>query len=247
MSSAVNDFLWVILPYVALTVFVVGHVWRYRTDQFGWTSRSSQLYERKVLAVGGPLFHYGVLAAVAGHVLGILVPKSWTVAVGLNEHRYHLLAAIGGTFAGAAATAGMLILIYRRLAYPRVRRATSATDVAMYVTMGVVVALGIGETVAVNVIGHGYDYRGTVGLWFRSIFAGHPDVGLMVGAPLVYQVHALTAWAFLALFPFTRLVHAWSAPVWYLWRPFVLYRRRTPARPREAGASRRWRRVGVEA
>ena len=44
-----NSLLWITAPYVAFTSFVLGHVWRYRTDQFGWTTRSSQIYESRLL------------------------------------------------------------------------------------------------------------------------------------------------------------------------------------------------------
>jgi len=76
--------LWVVLPYIALTVFVVGHIWRWRTDQFGWTTRTTQLLENRWLRLGSPLFHLGVFAAIGGHVLGLLVPASWTAAVGVS-------------------------------------------------------------------------------------------------------------------------------------------------------------------
>ena len=76
---------WVILPYLALATFVIGHIWRWRYDQFGWTSRSTQLQERRLLKWGGPLFHYGTFAAIAGHVLGILVPESFTRWLGIPE------------------------------------------------------------------------------------------------------------------------------------------------------------------
>ena len=66
--------LWVALPYVSTTIFVGGLIWRYHRDQFGWTSRSTQLLESRLLAPGSILFHYGALAAIGGHVLGILVP-----------------------------------------------------------------------------------------------------------------------------------------------------------------------------
>ena len=36
--SAGEILLWIILPYAAVTTFVVGTWWRYRADQFGWTS-----------------------------------------------------------------------------------------------------------------------------------------------------------------------------------------------------------------
>ena len=74
-ATAAQLFWWVALPYLALGVFVVGHVWRWRYDQFGWTSRSTQLQERRLLKWGGPLFHYGTFAAIAGHVIGILIPE----------------------------------------------------------------------------------------------------------------------------------------------------------------------------
>jgi respiratory nitrate reductase gamma subunit len=63
--------LWVVLPYVALTVFAVGHVWRWRTDQFGWTTRTTQLLENRLLRLGSPLFHLGAFAAIAGHIAGV--------------------------------------------------------------------------------------------------------------------------------------------------------------------------------
>ena len=53
--------LWGILPYVMVAVLVGGLIWRYRYDQFGWTTRSSQLYESRLLRIGSPLFHFGIL------------------------------------------------------------------------------------------------------------------------------------------------------------------------------------------
>ena len=90
---AVHLLLWVALPYVAIAIFLAGHVWRYRTDQYGWTSRSTQILESRWLKWGSPLFHFGALAAIGGHVLGMLVPESWTGAVGVSEDGYHLLSA----------------------------------------------------------------------------------------------------------------------------------------------------------
>jgi len=109
-----TQFLWVVVPYVCLTVFVVGHVWRYRYDKFGWTTRSSQLYENRLLRIGSPLFHFGILAVFLGHVMGLGVPKSWTEAVGVTEGTYHFMAVSIGAVAGFATLVGMTILIYRR-------------------------------------------------------------------------------------------------------------------------------------
>ena len=89
--------LFVIVPYVCLATFVVGHFWRYRYDKFGWTTRSSQLYEDRLLRWGSPLFHFGMLGVVGGHVIGLLVPRSWTEAVGISDEGYHLDAVVGET------------------------------------------------------------------------------------------------------------------------------------------------------
>ncbi|HET9187287.1 MAG TPA: respiratory nitrate reductase subunit gamma, partial [Acidothermaceae bacterium] len=37
MTTAWATFWWIVLPYLALATFVVGHIWRWRYDQFGWT------------------------------------------------------------------------------------------------------------------------------------------------------------------------------------------------------------------
>ena len=98
-----NRFLFGIFPYLCLAVFVVGHYWRYTYDKFGWTTRSSQLYEDRLLRIGSPLFHFGMLGVVGGHVLGLLIPQSWTDKVGLSREAYHVLALVGGIPAGVMA------------------------------------------------------------------------------------------------------------------------------------------------
>ena len=229
--TGLNELLWVALPYIAIAVFVAGHAWRYRHDKFGWTSRSTQLLESRWLAWGSNLFHYGALAAIGGHVLGILVPASLTAAVGVDEGAYHLLSAGAGTAAGLVCGAGLVILVWRRLGVLRVWRTTTYVDMATYALLLVIITLGLIDTLWFNTIRGGYDYRGTVAVWFRGIFLLDPRPDLMIGAPLVYQLHAITAWLLFALWPFSRLVHAWSLPFQYLGRPYVLYRNRySPAR-----------------
>ncbi len=244
--SGADIFWWVGLPYLALGIFVVGHIWRWRYDQFGWTSRSTQLQERRLLKWGSPVFHYGTFAAIAGHVIGVLIPQRWTAAIGIPENVYRWFSATAGTLAAVLVTAGVIVLAGRRLLVPRVRATTSPVDWVALILLAIVIVLGIIPTVGVNLLGGGYDYRMSVALWFRGLFAGHPDVAAIAHAPLIYQVHATAAWAILAIWPFTRLVHAWSYPLWYLWRPFILYRSRVATHPTEPGTSgRRWRRIGV--
>src|SRR5579884_3849446 len=174
-----DTFLWVVLPYAALVLFVAGHVWRYRHDQFGWTSRSTQLLESRWLAWGSNLFHYGALAAIAGHIVGLLVPADVTTTAGVTESGYHLLSAGAGTVAGLVCVIGLLILLYRRVFIARVRVTTSYTDIAVYALLIAVIGLGIVDTFFTGVLGGGYNYRVTVGVWFRGIFLLHPHPELM--------------------------------------------------------------------
>ena len=224
--SAASLLLWVVLPYASITVFVVGHIWRYSRDQFTWTTRSTQLFERRLLFWGSNLFHFGALAAIGGHVLGLLVPETLTSDLGVSENMYHVVSVGAGSVAGAACVAGLVILAYRRLANARVAATTTRMDVAVYILLFAMIGMGMGETIGVNLLGGGYDYRATVALWFRGLFTFDPHTSLMASAPLLYQLHALGAWLLVAVWPFSRLVHAWSIPLTYLNRATILYRSR---------------------
>lgn len=109
-----NTFLWGALPYIVFALLVSGLIWRHRYDKFGWTTRSSEVYESRLLNIASPMFHCGILFVLVGHLMGLFVPESWTDAVGINEHTYHLLSLFGGCAAGFLAIAGILMLLYRR-------------------------------------------------------------------------------------------------------------------------------------
>ncbi len=221
-----GELLWVAVPYAAIAVFVVGHYWRYHYDKFGWTTRSSQLYERRLLRLGSPLFHFGILLVALGHVGGILVPESATEAIGVSETVYHALAITLGAVSGFMTLTGAAILVYRRRTVGPVFSATTRNDKVMYVLLVGTIVLGLGTTVLGNAVGDPHNYRETVAPWFRSIFYFQPDSSLIIAAPLGFQLHALAAWALFAFWPFSRLVHVFSAPLGYLTRPYIVYRSR---------------------
>jgi nitrate reductase gamma subunit len=237
-----SEFLFVIVPYLCLATFVVGHWWRYRYDKFGWTTRSSQLYENRLLRIGSPLFHFGIIGVFFGHVVGLGIPESWTEAVGIHEGLYHFLAVSVGALAGLATVVGMAILIYRRRTTGPVFSATTRMDKVMYLFLAAVILLGLFNTVVANLAGD-YDYREGVSIWFRGIFRFdlHPD--LMGAAPLSFQIHGLLAMALFALWPFTRLVHVFSAPLGYLTRPYIVYRSRDDRQLGSHSQRRGWERL----
>ena len=232
-----NTLLFVILPYVAIVVFAGGHVWRYRYDKFGWTTRSSQLYESRLLRLGSPLFHFGILLVALGHIGGLLVPESWTKAVGISEDQYHAVAFSVGTLAGVMTVVGLAILVYRRRTTGPVFSATTRNDKGMYVLLAAVLLAGLTTTLWGNLTGHPHDYRLTVSPYFRSVFYLHPHVDRITAAPIGFRIHVTLAWLLFAVWPFTRLVHVFSAPVGYLTRPYVVYRSRdlAGARPSRRG------------
>ncbi|MGO1052875.1 respiratory nitrate reductase subunit gamma [Crossiella sp. CA198] len=240
MTSPIDLLLWGVLPYLAIASMVGGTIWRYRHDKFGWTTRSSQLHESRLLRIASPLFHFGLLFVVGGHVMGLLVPKAVTEWLGVAEHEYHLVSLTMGTLAGAATVAGLGILLYRRLRVPAVRRATTGNDKLTYVLLGGAILFGMAATVLTNGVGGGYDYRTTISPWFRGIFLLNPDPALMAGVPLSFQLHVLTGLLLFTLWPFSRLVHAFSAPVSYLLRPYVVYRSRDGARVAARAPRRGW-------
>lgn len=224
--SAWDVALYALVPYVAVAVFVVGHVWRYRRDQYGWTSRSTQMLESRWLRYGSVAFHYGAFAAIGGHVLGVLIPASWTDAAGISEDAYHVISAVGGLVAGLAVAAGLAILVWRRARIPRVRVTTRRMDVAVFALLALGIVTGMAVTV-LNSVADNIDYRETVAPWFRSLFALDPDVEAMAGAHWVSQLHVTAVWFLYASWPFGRLVHAWSIPVDWFRRSPILFRGRS--------------------
>lgn len=233
--------LYAVLPYAAVAIFIVGTWWRYRTDQYGWGARSTQLLESRVLKYSSNVFHIGILAAIGGHVLGVLVPRSWTEAIGVSDEAYHVLAVVGGLSAGIAVTVGFAALVYRRIRFPRVRVTTTRADVVVFALLAIGIVTGMLATI--TNLGDTVDYRESVGPWFRNLLIFNPKPELMTGEGITFafQLHVTAVWFLYAFWPFSRLVHVWSIPVDYLRRSPILYRSRTsrttrPARPASAPA-----------
>ncbi|MEV8427689.1 respiratory nitrate reductase subunit gamma [Streptomyces chartreusis] len=235
--------LWGVLPYVTFALLVAGLVWRHRYDRFGWTTRSSQVYESRLLSIASPAFHYGILFVLVGHLVGLFVPASWTDSLGVSEHTYHLFSLCGGTAAGALTVAGIVLLIYRRRTNAPVFRATTANDKLMYVVLLGAIVLGMVAKLT-HVSGDGYDYRQSIAPWARSLFTLQPDLDRMAGVPVLYQIHAVVGMALIALVPYTRLVHMFSAPVQYLFRPYLVYRSRDPEQLGPRPERRGWEKAG---
>ncbi|MGB7963248.1 MAG: respiratory nitrate reductase subunit gamma [Propionicimonas sp.] len=246
--NALNILLWGALPYVVAVGLVAGTIWRYRYDQFGWTTRSSQLYESKLLRIASPLFHYGLFVVLAGHLMGLLIPKAWTDLV-VSQETYHLVALVAGTLAGIATLVGIALLIYRRRTVGPVFLATTRNDKLMYVVLGAAIVLGMIATLTGGhtPTGEEHNYRETVSIWFRSLLVFQPDVAAMAASTWQFQLHILVGMGLFALIPFSRLVHAFTVPLHYVFRPYVVYRSRDELDPAPShGRVRGWDPIGTQ-
>ncbi|KAA8939270.1 respiratory nitrate reductase subunit gamma, partial [Mycobacterium sp.] len=166
-----------------------------------------------------------------------VIPPAVTSAIGISSEAYHVQAVVLGVIAGSASLLGIGLLIYRRMTRGPVRLATTLSDKLMYVVLVLAIVVGLYCTLLSSGIDgaeHVYHYRRTVGVWFRGIFDLRPGGENMVHAPLDYQLHAAIGMVLFCLWPFTRLVHAFSAPIGYLFRPYIVYRSRAAVRGSEA-------------
>ena len=230
-----HAFIFGIYPYIALTVLLVGTVARYERDPFTWKSSSSQLLRRKQLILGSVLFHVGVLTIFFGHLFGLLTPLALIEALGIGHQAKQILAVVVGGVAGAAALAGGIILIHRRLADPRIRATSSPMDIAILALLLVQLTLGM-LTIVISLQHIDGGEMVKFMMWAQAIFTFDGAAASYVeDAPPLFQLHILLGLTIFVLFPFSRLVHMVSAPIRYLWRPgyqVVRTRRHGPsARP----------------
>lgn len=211
-----------IFPYISLSILILGCLYRYYTNPYSWNSKSSELLDKDSLKYGSVIFHYGIILALIGHVGGLLVPQTLYNAIGFKEE-YHLwLATYSGIAFGVAAFIGLLILTWRRLSKVRVLTTSSLSDLLTLAILLVVIGLG-----TYNVTFAPYEnVLHDIAPWFRSIFLFAPAPELLDRVPLTYKLHFVAVFALFAFYPFSRLVHITSAPVTYIYRAYILFRRR---------------------
>lgn len=159
--------------------------------------------------------------------MGILIPEPVYQTLGISEETYHLIALVGGIPAGLLAFIGLIILIRRRITVKRVRATSSRGDWVALFFLAVVILTGLSSTL-LNIDSNGFDYRTTIGPWFRSVLTFRPNPAYMEQVPIWFQIHVIAAFGIFAVWPFTRLVHVFSFPLRYLRRSYVVYRKRMP-------------------
>ena len=203
-------------PYIALSVLAIGSVIRFDREPYTWRSGSSQLLRRKQLVLGSVLFHLGVLVIFAGHFVGLLTPIQLFDAVGISHGAKQVLAIVAGGIAGVFAIAGALILLHRRVFDPRIRANSSFGDTAILALLTVQLALGL-STIPLSAQHLDGSEMVKFMAWAQSIFTFKPGAANHIAeVHWIFKAHLILGLTILLVFPFTRLVHMLSAPVWYL-------------------------------
>jgi nitrate reductase gamma subunit len=219
-------FWWTIFPYICGVILIVGTFYRFIFRGKSWYAPSTEIFEKKWLRFGSVLFHYGIIFAFIGHVMGVLIPIGVYEALGVGEHLYHIGAIAGGGVAGLMVVIGLVVMIIRKLSFPKVRVHTTFGDYFTIVLLLIIAALGTYMTLIYSYTVVAYEYRLTIGPWFRSIFTFQPLSELMLGIPTLFKVHVILSFFLFASIPFTQLVHMFSFPAGYPTRAPQQYRSR---------------------
>jgi len=229
MSNFIHQALFGVYPYVALSVFFIGSLIRFDIDQYGWRSKSSQLLRRKQLVVGSVLFHVGTLGILLGHGVGLLTPVAIFEFLGISHGFKQMMAIVVGGLCGTACFAGLAMLLHRRLFDSRIRKTSSFSDIAVLTILFAQLSLGM-LTIPLS-LGH---LDGAMMVKFMNYVQGivvvSPRPELIAGVPLMFKLHMFLGFTIFLIFPFTRLVHVWSAPVGYLFRNYQVVRTKVGAR-----------------
>ena len=223
--NALDQLLFQLYPYIALAVLLIGSWARFDRSMYTWRTGSSQLLSDRGMRLGSNLFHVGVLAILGGHIVGLLTPHS-VYSVVLSAPQKQLLAMLVGGIFGVVCFVGISILLVRRLGNPRVRATGTFGDTLVLVLLLLQLMLGM---YSITISRHHMDGSVMIllGEWAQHIVTfrwGAAD--FIAGVPWVYKAHVLLGMTLFLIAPFTRLVHVWSIPVSYLWRPYQVVRRR---------------------
>ena len=226
-----NNLLFGIYPYIAITVMILGSIARYERDPFTWKSKSSQILRKKQFVIGSVLFHVGVLFILMGHFVGLLTPIAVFDALGVSHSAKQVLAMTAGGIAGLMALSGGAILLHRRLTDPRVRANSTVADTGILILLLVQLVLGLLTIIVSMQHLDGHEMTKLMN-WAQSIVylkAGAAEH--MADVNILFKLHIFLGLTIFLLFPFTRLVHMISAPVRYLWRPGyqIVRTKRNPA------------------
>ena len=213
-----DTFFFGVFPYIATIVMIIGVIWRYRTNQFSFSSVSSQFLESRQLFWGSVPWHYGIILILLGHLAGVLFPDTVKAVNGIPVRLY--IIEFTALALSLSLFVGLIVLISRRSVTPKVRIVTTPMDAVLLAVLLFQVITGI--LTAVSYRWGSAWYIQTATPYLQSLFTLSPKIGYMASLPVLSKLHAINAFVLVALFPFSRLIHMLSVPLAYLWRPYQI-------------------------
>lgn len=215
-----------IYPYIALTVFVIGSWIRYDHAQYTWKTDSTQLLSKPGMVMASNLFHIGILSIFGGHVAGLVLPHGLWLGLGISDLQHQWIAIAAGALFGLMCLVGGLMLWQRRMFNTRVRAAGRRSDVLILSWLMVTLLLGLATLpVSIEHANHN-DPEVMMALadWVKSILTLSPQPALLDNVSPIFRAHMFFGMTVFLLFPFTRLVHVLTAPLNYLGRSYQVVR-----------------------
>jgi len=216
MSDTLSMMLFVVLPYAAVLIAIVVSVLRWKRAPFTVSAISSQLLESKKLFWGSIPFHWGIVLILTGHLFTLFLPSTVAWWGGVPLRLYAL--EITGLALALWAAFGIVVLLYRRMTTARIKVVTTPMDFVVLLVLLVQVVSGIWVAAALRF--GALWATGVVVPYVWSLITLNPQPELIQPFPLVLQIHILSFWVFLLIFPFTRLIHLITLPLPYLVRPW---------------------------
>ena len=222
----INELFFGIYPYMAGAIFLLGSLGRFDCNQYTWRSGSTQMLSNKGMRLASNLFHIGILLLFVGHFVGLLMPHSWYPYFGLTASSKQMIAVVAGGFFGMVTFVGLSMLLYRRMTNPRIRNTSAFSDMFILWLLYAQLILGL---ISLPISWSHSDGSTMIALsnWAQGVvtFQGPAHIAAAIAnVSIVFKLHIFLGLTMFLVFPFTRLVHVWSAPVWYLGRAYQIVR-----------------------
>ena len=181
-----NMLLFVIFPYVAIVMAIVGTVYRIVRRPFTVSSLSSQLLEGRKLFWGSVPFHWGIVLILLAHFVALILPAGIEVWNRVPIRLY--LLEITGLALALWALFGLGMLIYRRVGVSKIWAVTTRMDL---VVLGLLLLQVITGILIATVYRFGsYWGTGVFVPYVQSLFILQPRPELIAPLPFILQFHA---------------------------------------------------------
>ena len=219
-------FLFGVYPYVALTIAIIGTWVRFDLSQYSWKTGSTQMLRSKNMRLASNLFHVGIIVVLLGHLFGMLTPHFLYDRFISAGHKQVLAVVVGG-IAGVFCWFGLVMLMWRRFTDDRISNTSSFSDKLVLVLLFIQLNLGLLSIFTSVKHLDGYTMMNLAG-WAQDITILRPlqAAARIEQTDLIYQLHMALGITLIAIFPFTRLIHIISAPIWYFGRRYQIVRQK---------------------